>query len=162
MQQQLLHQKLIQSIAGGKLKIASKEDLKIAFQNNEEEYQIANLIEVIAYVSKNKKLLEDQMKNPMLQNKAILIQALTLKQSDLTPQTKFILNSTKANKFTPIFAQNKNYNMFFIKNKKDIKTLSFKDAEDEIFQKVMKSREQSYLKEYFETLKITADIKVLR
>jgi len=160
--QQLLHQKLIQSVARGKLKIATNDDLKIYFDNNQEEFQVAETIEVIAYVSKSKKLLEEQIKNPMMQNKAILIQSIVLKQKELTPQTKFILNATKVNKFTPIFAQNKSYNMFFIKKKKNVTTLSFKESEDKIFQKVMKDREKSYLKEYFETLKITADIKVLR
>jgi hypothetical protein len=160
--QQLLHQKLIQSIARGKLKIATKEDLKIYFENNKEEFQVADTIEVIAYVSRDKNLLEQQIKNPMMQNNAILIQALTLKQDELTPQTKYIINSTKSNKFSAIFVQNKSYNMFFIKEKKDVTTQSFDKAEDKIFQTVMKNREKSYLKEYFETLKITADIKVLR
>lgn len=160
--QQLLHQKLIQSVARGKIKIATTEDLTIYFENNKEEFQISDTIEVIAYVSKSKKLLEDQIKNPMMQNKGILIQSLTLKQNELTPQTKYIINSTKSNKFSAIFAQNKNYNMFFIKKKKDITTQSFKEAEDKIFQTVMKEREKNYLKEYFETLKITANIKVLR
>jgi hypothetical protein len=98
----------------------------------------------------------------MLQDKNIIIQNITLKQNELTPQSKYILNSTKSKKFSAIFAQNKNYNMFFVKEKKDIKILTLEEVKDNIFQNIMKRREQSYLKEYFETLKITANIKVLR
>jgi len=159
---QLLHQKLISKIAGGKLKIATEDDLNIYYKNNKEQFKIANTITVVAYVSKNKKLLNQLKKNPMLQSKDILIQNITMKQSELNPQTKYILNSTSPKQFSAIFAQNKNYNMFFVKEKKDINNLLFPDVKDKIFQVVMKKREQDYLKEYFETAKITADIRVLR
>ena len=159
---QITHQKLIAKIAGGKLTIATEEDLKIYYDNNKEQFNIADTINVVAYVSKNKTLLNQLKKNPMLQDKEILVQNITMKQSELNPQTKYILNSTSTKQFSAIFAQNKNYNMFFVREKKDIKTLTFNDVKDRIFQVVMKKREQDYLKEYFETSKITADIKVLR
>ncbi|MEA2019057.1 MAG: peptidyl-prolyl cis-trans isomerase [Campylobacterota bacterium] len=159
---QLLHQKLIRKVAAGKLKTASPKDIQIFYNNNKEQYKIANTIDVVAYVSKNKKLLNQLKSNPMLQDKSIMIQNITLKQNELTPQSKYILNSTKVKQFSAIFAQNKNYNMFFIKEKKDIKRLTLDEVKDNIFQNIMKKREQNYLKEYFETLKITADIKVIR
>ncbi|MDC0933352.1 peptidyl-prolyl cis-trans isomerase [Arcobacteraceae bacterium] len=159
---QIIHQKLIAKISNGKLIIATEEDLKIYYKNNEEQFKIADTIEVVAYVSKNKKLLQSLKSNPMLQNAEILVQDITMKQSELNPQTKYILNSTKEKMFSAIFAQNKNYNMFYLKEKKDITTLSFEDVKEKIFQIIMKKREQDYLKEYFETSKITADIKVLR
>jgi len=161
-EKQLLHQKLIQKIAGGKLNIATDDDINIFYNNNAQQYQVADTIDVIVYVSKNKNLLNQLQSNPMLQDKDILVQNISLKQNELNPQTKYILNSTQEKRFSAIFAQNKNYNMFFVKEKKDIKILQLKDVKDQIFQNIMKTREQSYLKEYFETLKITADIKVLR
>jgi len=159
---QLLHQKLIRKVAGGKLKTASAKDIKIFYDNNKEQYKIADTIVVVAYVSKNKKLLNQLKSNPMLQDKSIVVQNITLKQNELTPQAKYILNITKPKQFSAIFAQNKNYNMFFVKEKKDIKILTLEKVKDSIFQTIMKNREQSYLKEYFETLKITANIKILR
>ncbi len=159
---QILHQKLITKIAGGKLKIATEDDLKIYYENNKEQFKIADTIDVVAYVSKKKKVLNQLKKNPMLQSKDMLTQNITMKQSELNPQTKYILNSTSPKQFSAIFAQNKNYNMFYVKEKKDINILLFTDVKDRIFQVIMKKREQDYLKEYFETSKITADIKVLR
>jgi len=159
---QLIHQKLISKIAGGKLKIATDEDLKIYYENNKEQFKIADTIDVVAYVSKKKQVLNQLKKNPMLQSDDILTQNITMKQSELNAQTKYILNSTSAKQFSAIFAQNKNYNMFYVKEKKDITTLTFDNVKDQIFQVIMKKREQDYLKEYFETSKITADIKVLR
>ena len=40
--------------------------------------------------------------------------------------------------------------------------IQYKDVKAKIFNVVMEQREKEYLKNYFETLKITADIKVLR
>ncbi|MEA3512053.1 MAG: SurA N-terminal domain-containing protein [Campylobacterota bacterium] len=159
---QLLHQKLIKKIAGGKLTIASDEDMNIFYESNKEQFKIADTIDVIAYVSKNKKLLNSIKINPMLQDKNVMVQSISLKQSELNPQVKYVLNTTEAGKFSAVFAQNKNYNMFFVKDKKDVETISFENVKDKIFQNIMKTREQNYLKDYFETLKITADIKVLR
>lgn len=158
---QLLHQKLIKKIAAGKIKVASPKDIQIFYNNNKEQYKIANTIDVIAYVSKNKRLLNQLKSNPMLQDKSIIMQNITLKQNELTPQAKYILNNTKVKQFSAIFAQNKNYNMFFVKEKKDIKVLTLDEVKNNIFQNIMNQREQSYLQEYFETLKITANIKVI-
>ena len=159
---QILHQKLIAKIAGGKLTVASNDDLKIYFNNNKEQFKIADTIDVIAYVSKDKKLLEKLKKNPMMQSDNIMSQNITMKQSELNAQTKYILNTTAKKEFSAIFPQNKNYNMFFVSNKKDITPIKFDDIKEKIFQIIMKKREQDYLAEYFETAKITADIKVLR
>jgi len=159
---QLTHQKLITKIAGGKLAIATSEDVEIYFENNKEQFQVADTIEVVAYVSKNKQALTELKKNPMLQHPDIISDTIVMKQNELNPQTKYILNSTPQREFSAIFAQNKNYNMFYVTEKKDITTITFDDVKDKIFQTIMKTREQAYLKEYFETLKLTADIRVLR
>ncbi len=160
--QQLLHQKLIAKIARGKIKLANDEDIKMFFENNEEQYKLADTIDVIAYISKDKKLLNELKINPMMQNNNIIMQNITLKQSELTPQVKYILNSTNTKEFSVVFTQNKNYNMFFVVDKKDIKTSTINDVKDQIFSTIMKQREQNYLKEYFETLKITANIQILK
>ena len=159
---QLIHQKLVAKIARNKLKVASEEDLKIYYENNKTQFKIADTIDVVAYVSKNKAALNALKRNPLIQNENIISQDLSMKQSELNAQTKYIINSTPSKEFSAIFAQNQNYNMFYIKEKKDITTLHFEDVKEQIFQVIMKKREQDSLTEYFETNKLTADIKVLR
>jgi len=158
---QLLHQKLVRKIASEKLKIASNDDMKIFYDNNIEQFQLADTIEVTAYVSKSKQELNKIKANPMIQNHNVLAQTITLKQTELNPEVKYVINSTKEKNFSIIFAQNKNYNMFFIKKKKNIVNMSFEESKDKIFSKIMRSREKNYLEEYFEILKITANIKIL-
>jgi len=160
--EQITHQKLIAKVARGKLAIATDEDLKIYYDNNIQQFKVADTLEVIAYISKDRNLLEQLKQNPMLRDDNIISQEMSLKQNELTSQVKYILNTTNTNSFSAIFAQNKNYNIFFVKDKKDIKNLKFEDVKEEIFQIVMKKREDNFLEEFFETTKLTAKIKVLR
>lgn len=159
---QLLHQKLIKKIASGKLKIADNKDLKIYYENHIEQYQEADSFDIIAYVSKDKNALLNVQKNPLLNSDKIIVQNITLKQNELNPQVKYVLNNTSEKSFSTIFAQNQSYNMFFVSNKNGVKQKSFDEVKNQIFQKVMKQREDQFLKEYFETVKISADIKLLR
>jgi len=160
--QQLLHQKLIKAIAKNQLKIATDDDMKIFYDAHIEEYKIANTIDAIEYSSKNKSALLKQKKNLLKKVDTIETKNTTLTQSNLSPEIKYLINSTKQNNFTSIFVKNQKYTMFFINIKKDITTVSFENSKDRIFQFIMKQRENNYLKEYFETLKLTADIKILR
>lgn len=159
---QLTHQKLLSKIAKGKLKIANEKDLQIYYDNNQDEFKSASKFTVMAYVSKNKRAMQNIQKNPMYNPADVVSQSLQFDQSELTPQVKYILNNTKNKSFSIIFPQNGNYNMFFVKDKSDIVLSPFEEVKEKIFGKIMKEREQDYLKEYFETLKITADIRVLR
>ena len=159
---QLLHQKLVRKIASEKLKLASDNDMKIFYDNNLEQFKLADTIEVTAYVSKSKQALNKVKANPMAKNPNVISQEITLKQNELNPEVKYVINSTKQKDFSIIFAQNKNYNMFFIKEKKNIVNMSFEESKDEIFTKIMRDREKNYLEEYFEILKITADIQIVK
>jgi len=160
--QQLIHQKLIRKISSGNLSIASENDLKIYYENNKEQFHVADSIDVVAYVSKDKRDLEQLKQNPMLQSQNIVSQNITMKQNEMNAQTKYIINSTKGKNFTAIFSQNNNFNMFYIQNKKDVAILTYDEVKERIFQMIMKKRESDYLKEYFETAKITAEINVLQ
>ncbi len=159
---QLKHQKLISKIASNKLTIATDDDLKIYYNNHQSLFQIANSIDVIQYSSKQKQLLKKFKHNPMMMDKNVVVKNLTLKQKDLEPQVKFIVNKTKEKQFSAIFIANKSYNMFYIVKKSDIQYIKFADVKNKIFQIVMKQREDDYLKNYFENLKLTANIKILR
>lgn len=161
-EKQLIHQKLVSKIASNKLKIANDMDIEIYYQNNKDEFQLANNIEVVAYVSKNKELLRAIKSNPMLRDDNVMVQNILLKQSEINPQVKYIVNSTKENEFSSIFVDNQAYNMLYIKHKSDINTIPLIEVKNNIFNKIMRTREQNYLKDYFETSKITANIKILR
>jgi hypothetical protein len=83
----LQNRQLIQKIAMGKLQIATKEDVKLYYENNIQEFKVS---------------------------------------------------------------------------KDSIAVIPLEKVQESIFNKIMLQREKQYLKEYFEALKITADIKIIR
>ena len=160
--QELLKRKLADKLVRGNLAIATEEDLKIYYDNNQNMFTTASSIEVTQYTSKNKKALMAIAQNPMAIFEEVTKADFVLEQDKLNPQLKFLLNDTKNGTFTPVFTADRNFVMFFVKNKDGVTTLKFEEVKDKIFNSLMTEREQKFLKEYFEKLKLTADIKVIR
>ncbi len=158
----ILKEKLIQSLVRGNLKIATDEDMKIYYDNNKNIFITALEIDVVQYVSKNKKALLAIKNNPMLQLEGVSKKNVKLNQKNLNSQLKYIVNNTKVKTFTPIFTANKNFVMFYLVEKSGVQSLAFKEVKNRIFSVLMKKREQSFLKDHFEKLKLNADIKIVR
>ena len=160
--QRLIHERLIKKVARGNIKIASDDDINIYYENNKQQFTFAENIDVIAYVSKSKEAMIEARANPMENNDAVAKQDISFKYSEVNPKVRYILNNTGVNQVSNIFTQSGNYNMFLVKNKSGIQTLSLADVKERIFSIIMQKREKAYLDEYFETQKITANIKVYR
>ncbi len=160
--EQLTHQKLIRKVSDGNLKIATDDDLKIYYENNKEQFSVPSTIEVTAYVSKNKNALESIASNPMINHDEVMKQDITFEYDEINPQVRYVLQNTKPKEFSVVFAQERNYNMFFVKEKKNVTVLPFEQVKEKIFQVIMEQREKNYLNEYFETQKLTSNIKIYR
>jgi len=158
---QIIHQKLLQSISASNLKKVSDDDMKIYYNNNIEQFIKPLKTDVKVYSSLKKSDLIDVKNNPMSINN-INVEDLTLENTKINAKIKYILAHTKEKSFSTIFKNKKIFNMFFVIKKYDVKTIKFEDAKAKIFEIMMKERENEFLKNYFETLKITADIKVIR
>ena len=159
---ELLKRKMAAKIVRGNLAIATEDDLKIYYENNKNMFTTASSIEVTQYASKDKRALQTITQNPMAVFNEVSKNDFTLDQEKLNSQLKYIINDTKDNNFTPIFTAEKNYVMFFVKSRTGVTTLKFEEVKEKIFNVLMNEREKKYLKEYFEKLKLTADIKVIR
>ena len=158
----LMKDKLTSKIIRGNLKIADDEDMKIYYDNNSNKYNIANKLEVIKYTSNSRKELQAVRANPMLRSKTIKQESVTYTQKSLNPQMKYLLNETNEKEFTPIVRLGNSFAMLYIKKKSDIQMISFENAKNSIFEALMDDRKNKYLKEYFDKLKITADIEIVR
>ena len=100
--------------------------------------------------------------NPMMVQNNVKIEDITLDDKELSSKIRFIITATKQNSFSSIFVNNKSYNMLYIVKKYDINVISLNEAKNSIFEILMKQRQDEYLKNYFETLRLSANIKVLR
>lgn len=158
----ILQEKLVQKLVRGNIKVANVEDLQLYYDNHQAEFKTASTFHVKEYSSKNRDALIQISKNPMLKSDEIKIKDLTLHHNSLNGQIKFLLNNTKTNSFSPIFTANQHYVTLFVAKKEGEAIQSFEEVQSKIFNIVMGQREQKFLKEYFEKLKLTADIKVVR
>ena len=160
--QQIIRQKLTSKLVRGNIKIANEEDLKIFYDNNKNLFSTASIVRATQYSSVDNTALKKAIDNPMINIKGVKKVAIELNQVNLNPQLRYILNETKVNQFTPIFTSNKQYVSLLITEKSDEKILAFEEVKDRIFNMIMQDREKKYLKDYFEKLKLSADIKIVR
>ncbi|PLY07263.1 MAG: peptidylprolyl isomerase [Arcobacter sp.] len=158
----ILRQKLTDKLVRGNLKVANEEDLKIYYNNNSSKFQMASDVKVIQYASKNKAELNQITTNPMADIPGVSRTNIQLNQTNLNPQLRYIINETGIKQFTPIFTSNKQFVTLLVMEKENQQTIAFEDVRDRIFNIVMQDREKKYLKDYFEKMKLSADIKVIR
>lgn len=161
-EKQLKHQKLVQVIAANKLTQASNEDMEIYYNAHKEEFQIANKVDVIHYSSTDKRALEATKANPMMSQNGVYSENITIDLTTVSSQMQYILTQTKPQSYSAIFAENRAYHMFFVSDKKEVSVVAFEKVKNQIYNHIMKTREDEFLKNYFEALKISADIKILR
>ncbi len=154
--------KLYQSIYRDKIKGLEDSDLKKFYKNNPDEFKLANNFNVTIYKSKNGKSLEAIRNNPMLQPADVKIENKTLSANSLDEKLKGLLNNTKQGKFTQILNMQNGLTMFYIKEKKDLKQIPYKDVKNNIYRVLSKQQEDKAIKDYFEKLKSSATIKVVR
>ena len=159
---QISRQKLVGKILRGQLKKPTNEDLKIHYDNNLNNFTTASKFHVIQYATKNKKALLAIRKNPMANFAEVKREQVILEDKKLNSKFKYLLNDTKINKFTPIFTANKNFVMLYITKKEGLATQSFESVKNSILEIISSDKEKKYLQEYFEKIKLTADIKVVR
>ena len=160
--ERILKEKLTQSLLRGNLTVAPQEDMKLYYDNNQNQYQSSVSYEVIQYASKNRRALLLTKKNPMALIKELKKKEVTLENSKLSSQIKYILNETKAGEYTSIFTANKHYVMLYIKKKNGLKTQNFEEVKSLIFNQIMSEREKRFLDEHFKKARITANIEVIR
>ena len=154
--------KLYRSIYSNKLKTIKDEEIEKFYKENPSEFKIANSFDVTIYTAQNPNDLKAIQNNPMLQPAGIKIQNQLVKAETLNNKLKALLNGTKEGKFTQILNIQNKPTMFYIKKKKGFVMLSYKDVKKSIYRVLSKQKENEVVKDYFEKLKSSATIKVVR
>ncbi len=90
------------------------------------------------------------------------LQDSSISASKTDPKLLALLNKTSQGKFSEITKTEQGYVMFFVKQKNNVKNISFEDAKNYIHAKLAEGREQKGIEEYFEKLKSSANIQVVR
>lgn len=155
-------EKLYASIYREKLTPIEEADIEAFYNENIKEFAVANKFEITSYISNDPQALQAILNNPMMKPETVQIENATLESSQLSNQLKSLLNATQIGNFTQISNIQNKATMFYVKDKSDITTLPLKDVKQNIYSVLSKQNEAKILKDYFEKIKASATIKVIR
>ncbi len=153
---------LYKKIIGSSLKKPDDEELQSYYDLHQNEFNMPTSIELVEYISPSKEALEMQQKQPMVNMPNVEVTSKVVDLKTVNPQLAGLLVQTPDGSFTPVLNLGKVAGMFFVQNKTGQQNVSFAMAKQQIFARVMKSKEQASLIEYFEKKKSEANIKVIR
>ncbi len=154
--------KLYQQIFRDRLEAVKESELKKFYNKNSSEFKAAESFNLVVYTSHNSENLKAIHNNPLLLPAGITQENQKVTSDTLNKELKAILNKTEEGKFTQILNIQNTPTMFFIKEKKGLTIIPFEDARDGIHRAISKKQESIAIRDYFEKLKSTATIRVVR
>ena len=140
----------------------SSEDLRIYYDNHLDIFSAATKFHTIKYESKNRRLLHLSKQNLMANFKEVQKSDVVYEVANLSNQLRYIFNETKKSSFTQIIALENSFAMFYMMEKENLQISKFDEVKDKIFQILMNEKQKRYLEEFFENLKLNADIRTIR
>jgi parvulin-like peptidyl-prolyl isomerase len=158
----LKRDKLYQQIIREKAQPVTDEAMEDFYNDNKAEFEVAKSFDVVAYTAASEDELKAISKNPMLRPANTNIQEQSLESEKLNPNIQSLLTQTKTGEFSPTLKMENGYVMFFVKAKNDISLVPFESAKKTIYNVLYQKAEQKALSDYFEKLKSSANIEVLR
>lgn len=162
LKKKLQRDKLYKKIVNAKMQQIGDGELKAYYNDNLHEFSQAAAFDVTIYTSANQQSLTAIQNNPMSTANDVQLQEGKIEAGKTDPKLVTLLNKTPKGKFTSISKNDSNYVMFFVKDKYNVQSVSFDEAKNYIFSKLADGREQKGIEEYFEKLKSSANIQVVR
>ena len=162
LKKKLQRDKLYKKIISTKMQQMSDGELQAYYNDNLHEFSQASAFDVTIYTSANQQSLAAIQSNPMSAASDVQLQEGRIDAGKADPQLLTLLNKTPKGKFSSISKSDSNYVMFFVKEKHNAQSVSFADAKNYIYSKLGEGKEQKSIEEYFEKLKSSANIQVVR
>ena len=158
----LQRDKLYQKIVRDKMKQLSDGELLAYYNENQNEFSQAASFDVSIYTSANQQSLTTIQNNPMSAMSDVELKDTTFEATKMDQNLAGLLNKTPVGKFSSVVKTDQGYVMFFVKNKHDVKAISFDNAKNYIYGKLADGKGKQSIDDYFEKLKSSANIQVVR
>lgn len=160
--QDIKRKKLFEQIFKDKNAKVSEAEIRSYYQAHPEKFQVTDIYEVTAYRADNKKALENVVASPMSVASGATLTKESLHSSVLDKRIAYFLGQTQTGRFTPIITTSSGYVMYFVDKKVGLKTIELDRARIAIENELEKDIQKKAVKNYFEKLKSSASIVVLR
>jgi len=158
----LKRDKLYKKIISAKMQQLGDDELQTYYAQNQGEFSQASAFDVTIYTSAEQQTLQNIMQSPMSPQNGVELKEAKFEADKIDPKLAQLLNKTAENAFSNLVRSEQNFVMFFVKKKYDLKLVSFEEAKNYIYGKLAQSKEQKAIEEYFEKLKASANIQVIR
>lgn len=159
----LERQKLYEQIAQENLTPLDDKSLQLYFEAHKKDFAEPLRLEVTQYAAKNPKALEALQSSPLsAPMNEIQKQDVTIDTASLDPTLVNMFKMSKAGSFTPIMPVKNEYVTFYVKDVLEWKTPTFAEARNKVFDAMMMQQQDEAIKEYFEKLKSSAQIRIIR
>lgn len=163
LKRQLLQKKLYNSITYSQMKLPDDDAVADYYRINKHLFNIASSYEVIQYKAKDPKTLQSLASNPMMNQQGVTRQNMTLETAHLSPDFVKMLHNTKEQSFSSIVpSQDSGYALYYVQAKNGFQQLPVENVKNKIISSIMEEKRERTLKNYFQKLRVSADIKILR
>lgn len=162
LKKKLQRDKLYKKIVSSKMQQLNDNELRTYYSENQGEFSQASAFDVTIYTSADQQALQALAKNPMSAANGVELKEATFEASKIDPKLALLLNKTAQGSFTSMVKSDQNFVMFFVKTKHNVQSIAFEDAKNYIYGKLAEGKEQKAIEEYFEKLKSSANIQVVR
>ncbi len=163
--EQLLRKKLYEAIARLQSKAPSEQQLREYYQNHPQEFQVAKSVQIVKYLSPSKEILAKIAQNPLYQpqNPALLQKGEeSVELQKVNPKFATLLNQIPEGHFGPILPLGDRYMLIYVAKKEGKEQIPFEEAKGYILKKLANTTRGKSVKEYFQKLKASANIKIVR
>lgn len=162
LKKKLQRDKLYKKIISTKMQQSNENELRAYYDDNQGEFSQATAFDVTIYTSADQQALQSLAKNPMSAVNGVELKEATFEAAKIDPKLALLLNKTAQGSFTSMVKSDQSFVMFFVKTKHNIQSVSFDEAKNYIYSKLAEGKEQKAIEEYFEKLKSSANIQVVR
>lgn len=158
----LAKERLFKKITHEKYTPMDEKELRLYFDNNKNEFAIPSKIDALQYSAKDKGALEKAVSAPMSVELGVAKEEININTKTLDPALVYIFKNTREGSFTQIMPIKGKFVSYYIKDKKEFVAPEFESVKNEVFEKLTSKKEEDAVKDYFEKLKASAKIKVVR
>lgn len=153
---------LTQRILSTSLKIVDERELKKYYDEHKNEFSMPKEVVVIQYAAQNEKMLAQAINNPLIRIPGVSRREEKVALSGVNLQIAQLFAQTQKGQFTPIVNNGGASLAFYIKDKTGSILMPFDQIKQLIMQKVILSRKEKILQEYFDRLIASAIVVEIR
>lgn len=138
----------------------SEDELRAYYKKHPKEFVVPEKIALIEYSAKNEKAVNTFLKTAS--EKGIKSRSLTKRTKDMNPTLFGMFLQTPDGSFTRTMNAGDKYICYKVLSKEGRTTLSFDAAKNAVSAKWRREQQNRVIKDYFEKMKINANIQVIR